>query len=35
MYRLWGQELDAGRVPEGLPAMLEEIGSLKRENAVN
>ncbi|XP_043593949.1 REPTOR-binding partner isoform X1 [Bombus pyrosoma] len=35
MYRQWGQELDAGRVPEGLQAMLEELGSLKREKAVN
>nr|XP_012136726.1 PREDICTED: cAMP-responsive element-binding protein-like 2 isoform X1 [Megachile rotundata] len=35
MYRQWGQELDAGRVPEGLQAMLEEFGSLKREKVVN
>ncbi|CAD1477682.1 unnamed protein product [Heterotrigona itama] len=34
-YRQWGQELDAGRVPEGLQAMLEELGSLKREKVVN
>ncbi|XP_034171525.1 REPTOR-binding partner isoform X1 [Osmia lignaria lignaria] len=35
MYRQWGQELDAGRVPEGLQAMLEEFGSLKREKVAN
>ncbi|XP_031839915.1 REPTOR-binding partner isoform X2 [Nomia melanderi] len=35
MYRQWGQELDAGRVPEGLQAMLEDFGSLKREKMVN
>lgn len=34
-YRQWGQELDAGRVPEGLQAMLEELGSLKREKVAN
>ncbi|XP_066588436.1 REPTOR-binding partner isoform X1 [Prorops nasuta] len=32
MYRQWGQELDAGRIPDGLQAMLEELGTLKREN---
>ncbi|XP_070151071.1 REPTOR-binding partner [Polyergus mexicanus] len=31
MYRQWMQELDAGQVPEGLQAMLEELGSFKRE----
>ncbi|XP_036147426.1 REPTOR-binding partner isoform X1 [Monomorium pharaonis] len=31
MYRQWGQDLDAGRVPDGLQAMLEELGQLKRE----
>ncbi|XP_076289873.1 REPTOR-binding partner isoform X1 [Lasioglossum baleicum] len=34
-YRQWGQELDAGRVPDGLQTMLEEFGSLKREKMVN
>ncbi|XP_033323569.1 REPTOR-binding partner isoform X2 [Megalopta genalis] len=34
-YRQWGQELDAGRVPDGLQTMLEEVGSLKREKMVN
>ncbi|KAG5313933.1 CRBL2 protein, partial [Acromyrmex insinuator] len=33
MYRQWTQELDAGQVPEGLQAMLEEFGSLKREQS--
>ncbi|XP_018301088.1 cAMP-responsive element-binding protein-like 2, partial [Mycetomoellerius zeteki] len=33
MYRQWTQELDAGQVPEGLQAMLEELGSLKREQS--
>jgi hypothetical protein len=32
-YRQWSQELDAGRVPEGLQAMLENLGSLKREQS--
>lgn len=32
-YRQWTQELDAGQVPEGLQAMLEEFGSLKREQS--
>ncbi|XP_051161797.1 REPTOR-binding partner isoform X1 [Leptopilina boulardi] len=31
MYRFWGQELDSGRVPEGIQAMLEELGSMKKE----
>ncbi|XP_033223465.1 REPTOR-binding partner isoform X2 [Belonocnema kinseyi] len=31
MYRSWGSELDAGRVPDGIQAMLEELGALKRE----
>ena len=35
MYRQWGSELDAGRVPDGLQAMLEEFGSLKREKVAN
>ncbi|XP_012280347.1 cAMP-responsive element-binding protein-like 2 [Orussus abietinus] len=34
MYRQWGQELDAGRVPEGLQAMLEEIGDFQPEKTV-
>ncbi|XP_015115125.1 REPTOR-binding partner [Diachasma alloeum] len=35
MYRSWGQELDAGRVPEGLQTMLEELGALKKERNNN
>jgi hypothetical protein len=30
-YRSWGRELDEGRVPEGIPAMLEELGAIKQE----
>lgn len=30
-YQQWVAELDAGNVPEGLQAMLEEIGALKQE----
>ncbi|KAJ9589791.1 hypothetical protein L9F63_027949, partial [Diploptera punctata] len=30
-YRLWGRELDEGRVPEGIHAMLEELGAVKQE----
>ncbi|XP_011868090.1 PREDICTED: cAMP-responsive element-binding protein-like 2 isoform X1 [Vollenhovia emeryi] len=33
MYRQWTQDLDAGQVPDGLQAMLEEFGSLKREQS--
>ncbi|XP_017797918.1 PREDICTED: cAMP-responsive element-binding protein-like 2 isoform X1 [Habropoda laboriosa] len=35
MYRQWGQELDTGRVPDGLQTMLEEFGYLKRDNVAN
>ncbi|XP_018398763.1 PREDICTED: cAMP-responsive element-binding protein-like 2 isoform X2 [Cyphomyrmex costatus] len=35
MYRQWTQELDAGRVPEGLQAVLEEFGTLKQEQSSN
>ncbi|XP_043481662.1 REPTOR-binding partner isoform X3 [Leptopilina heterotoma] len=35
MYRFWGQELDAGRVPEGIQAMLEELGTMKKETNNN
>ncbi|XP_017766361.1 PREDICTED: uncharacterized protein LOC108555297 isoform X1 [Eufriesea mexicana] len=35
MYRQWGQDLDAGRVPDGLQTMLEDLGSMKREKVVN
>jgi hypothetical protein len=31
-YRSWGRELDEGRVPEGITAMLEELGAVKQEN---
>ncbi|CAD6230608.1 GSCOCG00006844001-RA-CDS [Cotesia congregata] len=30
-YRSWGQDLDAGRIPEELQAMLEECGAVKNE----
>jgi hypothetical protein len=30
-YVNWAQELDAGRYPEGLQEVLEEIGALKQE----
>ncbi|XP_034938117.1 REPTOR-binding partner [Chelonus insularis] len=31
MYRLWGQELDAGRIPEELQALFEDCGNVKKE----
>jgi hypothetical protein len=30
-YQSWGRELDEGRVPEGITAMLEELGAIKQE----
>lgn len=30
-YRDWGRELDEDRVPEGLPSLLEELGTVKAE----
>lgn len=30
-YRQWGQDMDAGRIPDGLQDMLEEFGALKKE----
>lgn len=30
-YRSYAHELDAGRVPEGMQAVLEEVGALKQE----
>jgi hypothetical protein len=30
-YHSWGRELDEGRVPEGITAMLEELGAIKQE----
>jgi len=30
-FRLWGRELDEGRVPEGFQAFLEEMGAVKTE----
>ncbi|XP_049810821.1 REPTOR-binding partner isoform X2 [Schistocerca nitens] len=30
-YRLWGKELDEGRMPEGMQVLLEEIGAVKQE----
>nr|CAD7439722.1 unnamed protein product [Timema bartmani]CAD7453842.1 unnamed protein product [Timema tahoe] len=30
-YRSWGKELDEGRVPEGMHALLEEMGAIKQE----
>ncbi|KAF7994954.1 hypothetical protein HCN44_004426 [Aphidius gifuensis] len=35
VYRGWGSELDAGRIPEGLQTMLEEFGALKTERNIN
>ncbi|XP_043270971.1 REPTOR-binding partner [Venturia canescens] len=35
MYRSWGMELDNGRIPEGIQAMLEELGTLKVEKNNN
>ncbi|GLV35564.1 REPTOR-binding partner [Carabus blaptoides fortunei] len=30
-YRSWAQDLDEGRVPEGMQQLLEEVGALKKE----
>lgn len=30
-YRQFANELDAGRFPEGMQAVLEEVGALKQE----
>lgn len=30
-YKQWSAELDAGRLPEGFQALLEELGMLKQE----
>jgi hypothetical protein len=30
-YQTWGREMDDGRVPEGISAMLEELGAIKQE----
>lgn len=30
-YTNWTQEIDAGRYPDGLQALLEELGALKQE----
>lgn len=30
-YRQFAQELDAGRFPEGMQEVLEEVGALKQE----
>ncbi|KAK0167591.1 hypothetical protein PV327_004968 [Microctonus hyperodae] len=35
VYRLWGQELDDGRIPEGLQTMLEECCAIKKERDTN
>ncbi|XP_050421523.1 REPTOR-binding partner [Adelges cooleyi] len=32
-YRLWCLEVDEGRIPEGLPALLEELGAVKQESS--
>ncbi|XP_073954699.1 REPTOR-binding partner isoform X2 [Choristoneura fumiferana] len=32
-YYKWNQELDQGRMPEGLEAMLQEVGVVKQEEA--
>ncbi|XP_067003086.1 REPTOR-binding partner [Anabrus simplex] len=32
-YRAWGLELDEGRMPEGIHALLEELGAIKQEKA--
>ncbi|XP_050543328.1 REPTOR-binding partner [Daktulosphaira vitifoliae] len=31
-YRLWCLEIDEGRIPEGLPGLLEEFGAVKQES---
>lgn len=30
-YLHWAKEIDEGRIPEGMQAILEEVGALKRE----
>lgn len=29
----WNQELDQGRMPEGIEALLQEMGTVKQEDA--
>ncbi|XP_011502567.1 PREDICTED: cAMP-responsive element-binding protein-like 2 [Ceratosolen solmsi marchali] len=35
MYKTWSQELDLGHIPEGLPTLLEDFGTLKKEKNNN
>lgn len=30
-YQFWAKEIDEGRVPEGIQALMEELGTLKQE----
>lgn len=30
-YQLWATEIDEGRIPEGIQALMEELGALKQE----
>lgn len=32
-YRMWCSEVDEGRIPEGLPGLLDELGAVKQESA--
>ncbi|KAL5234809.1 hypothetical protein ACI65C_002219 [Semiaphis heraclei] len=32
-YRTWCVEVDEGRIPEGLPGLLDELGAVKQEFA--
>jgi len=32
-YRTWCVEVDEGRIPEGLPGLLDELGAVKQESA--
>ncbi|VVC35383.1 Basic-leucine zipper domain [Cinara cedri] len=31
-YRIWCVEVDEGRIPDGLPGLLEELGAVKQES---
>lgn len=30
-YQQWAREIDEGRIPDGMQAILEEMGALKQE----
>jgi len=32
-YKMWCKEVDEGRLPDGLPELLDEMGAVKQESA--